>query len=653
MKPFHVSVETVFHDGSRGQPFRALAREEDGSPLLLTASQALGLMEGDEVSGMGILQMPDRDRIPETLTVAGPGVLTVLRRDSRPDTRNPLLQWAVATFDAVAQSGSLTVLEPEKIRVPVAADRGRRHLRDLLDGVGTREGMGRMLAAVRRQLEQQLPLGFQSIVTTDMAGQILLSSGQAYPLSLRETPHEYGKHVVVIPYAPYRTGSTEFQDKTGLPIHSFQLRRIVDAGERHLRSLAHEMAHAVQDQYGFAYPAREDSAANRAVKNRSEGFADAFAIYALVQRGAVEAAEQLAAWREAGLIAMPAALCTGRSCRAALADARDLAARGLLADMRGEALLRAAAATVQREALQPAELATLDAMRERLFAASGIALDGKGRVLPQDAVRALEAFRTGAAAQLGETSLQPLLAATLAAVDDQAHAPTAGFDTVTPAMRADYARDLASCADWLRRFGHPQAEQTLLLREVIAHTQLDGRTLRPVGQLSPLAVARVRQLHRADCRLQRTQRAGAGEPQLARALRIGGSRPRYPVLSAALALPPAARLGRLHHLLTVLHEGSRRAVPTAEPVLRRAAAEALQVAYAVRLDADCWALAQMRLPAAARMSIDDLMEGSREERILRLRQEAGALGPILRSWPRLGNDNGDRLPHRPHKLMMH
>lgn len=654
LQPFHVAVETVFHDGSRGQPFRALAREADGSPLLLTAEGPLALAEGDEVVGEGILQMPDRDRIPETLVLGPPGRVQVLRPRA-PAERNPVLRWAERTFDGIAQSGSLTVLQPERIDIPLPLpDTGRRHLRDLLEAVGTRDVMGRMVGAVRRQLEDQLPLGFRAVATADMAGQILLSSGKALPLTLRETPHEHGKHVVIVPYAPFRTGSTEFQDKTGLPIQVFQLKRPVPAEHRHLRSLAHEAAHAVQDQYGFAYPERGDSAANRAVKNRSEGFADAFAVLALVQQGALPAAQQLAAWRETSLIAMPAALCTGRVCRAALDMAQRLQREGALAGASGEDLLRHAAAVVRSAALEPAELQALDGMRERIFADAGIALDHKGRVPPAQAVAALAVFRTQAAAALSLPSLKPLLAAADAALRDQAHPPALTPGDVSPAMRRDYLADLQDSAAWLRRWGLPGGEQTLLLRETVANVQIDGRRFDAVTELAPLAMARIRQLHRIDGRMAPRAPAEAvleGRDFHGRALRISGLRPRYPALSAALALPPAARLNRLRDLLGILHDGGHVGARTvAEPILRRAARECLQTAYAVRLDSDSWALARMRLSPAACALVEDLMEDDRATREDRLRQEAGGLGKLLRQWPKLHgampawrHGNGKRL----------
>lgn len=507
-------------------------------------------------------------------------------------SEDPVLQWLRGLLDGVSCEVPITLIDPRNFLVSYGKGRV------------TKEKRLRENKRIRRALKKALPLAKHHFITKDYAVGARRGRAVSSWRRIQDKPRTYIRQKIVMPDNPYRSASSVWAGYTGLPTFAFAPKKLPNMEHYRHFVAAHEAAHAMQYEFGQTTLTKCPAATQR-----HECFADAFAILATLQKmGDAETLATIANYRHQKILtSQTLSHYTGPAAEAALQLGLDLQVKGKLQHLTAQDMLQEAEKIVKQHGLSRSAYAQLRRKRHRLLWKYGLKRRKHGAIHTEALIAMLKRRKPDSAPYqlLGDeawrfTRALQALEATSYSPQDLARAKN------RQAALALYAEDMAES---LSRCAHVAHQRGLIDAERRRFTtgQLNRKRRKKHGfraEELDMVLRRahlLRQMRRkieARAHLNPAPKSGARSSSTTLTLR---SRTGDCWISQHLSLSPKKRLKAYRKVLTQEYkalcalQGQAGSI-IARETLQQAQKKRLQLAYALRLDAQEW----QSLPAANR-----------------------------------------------------
>ena len=436
------TVQEILHDGSSGQPWRAIVRTRDGAMLFVASQAPLQADPGDDIHAVGAQRRSERPGLPDLFVMAGSGDMTSQARgilqnselrsfgelapgqrpaalalasclggdaalavERRPDgtsvvrpprrSADPSVRWAARFIRNAGASVTVALCDPHAF-LPRETDKGTlspERLARTFDRLLDRQILSGQ-KTLRRHLHEVLPQALRttiSVIAPELqAGSGIVMRGGSEPGDEKNAPFRS-----LVPFSAIETSAALLNGMSWLPGSQFAPRETVPVAARRAFVALHEAAHTLESDY-----LDQDLHAGRSLLGStilSENFADAAAALEYVRvTGDAGALRPIADARRICALFGGTTHLTADSFEQALKVGLGLHASGA---NESDAAMQASSIALE---YAPAEddIARLSAARERIWARAGIQpveTDNGLCVIDEDRARALEATRTLAA----------------------------------------------------------------------------------------------------------------------------------------------------------------------------------------------------------------------------------------------------------------
>ncbi|GAB5387167.1 MAG: hypothetical protein Alpg2KO_01350 [Alphaproteobacteria bacterium] len=293
-----------------------------------------------------------------------PGITVV---DSADRSADPLVRWGAELFAPVAKAGSMAMMEADAF---VADPMDKKLAAEL-----KKSPRKAMVHAIRRKLKRgadvkrDMPIFMQTMLPQALTYRLWDQPGVTAPVMQARTPHDRSTNFSFVKsYSPYATFSLLFGGLAVLSPNHFLPKKVIKPEMMRAFVMAHEMAHAVQNQYGVGF-----SMFDKRELNQGEKFADSFAMLATAQRyGDFDALDYIANMRHTYILTAGSGHWTGPAAEEAAKTARQLAANGTLKNMTTDDMLTLAAKIARKHTVTNDEFKEIVEARKAVFEQAGL-----------------------------------------------------------------------------------------------------------------------------------------------------------------------------------------------------------------------------------------------------------------------------------------
>lgn len=429
------TVAKILHDGSNGQPFRALIEMKPGMidiiarPMLgksinktaiVTSKRPLNAQPGDDIYATGIfidsgdLAIPHEIIIPEDAPVHN-RMRGILEQGGEVKTfgkalpgQSPMLRPAeIALFSAKSKKTVATISKDQYgaiiLQTPTgscdpALDWAAKLFKDvpvvghvsIIDPMAflpephkPRGRFGKWRAEKKRitsnakKLSQHLPYSSPEAIAAAIGKYVAVSPGLALPMLFGNPmgDERLARDGYVVPFSPFFSSTALWAGLSNLSGNAFSPKATIDPELQKKFIVAHELAHTVQQSYGIPL--------GRSLPdiNRGEKFADSFACLAVAQAtGDIKTLRLMANIRHNHLFLGGLTHWTGPAFEDAVNLAEKLLSDGSLQKMTAQQMLKTAHNIARTHELTADEMVEIIQKRADVYEAAGIKTAQPGRI---------------------------------------------------------------------------------------------------------------------------------------------------------------------------------------------------------------------------------------------------------------------------------